>query len=145
MKKFDLANLLKKTVQIHAYIMTITFVIYLFISSFKMSDIAITNINNLVQDPFTVQARMESGIRILHNMAFTLVLYKAFIVLLSYAKTMHINIKLILELAIIAPIVELIFNFHSLSYTSAIIYASFTVLISTVYLMFYEKLRDNEH
>lgn len=134
-------NSLRKIVRIHAYIVTIGFVSYMFVvTATGMIDLY-QGLYDLAVGVITTQERAEMGISVLRNLAFTIVLYKGFTVLFSYAKTTHINTKLILELAIIAPIVELIFNFHSLETEGRIIYAAFAVAISFVYFYGYEKMK----
>src|SRR3989344_8304680 len=44
---------------------------------------------------------LELGL--LHTIAFTIVLVKAYKILVAYAETRHINIKYLVEIAIIAP------------------------------------------
>ncbi|ATU05488.1 hypothetical protein BKN14_03490 [Candidatus Gracilibacteria bacterium HOT-871] len=78
---------------------------------------------------------------LLHNIAFTIVLVKAYRILIEYWKTKHVNIKYILEIAVIAPIIiEVIFNYSSYDFNFIIFYGVFAVLSSIIYLFFYEKL-----
>lgn len=78
---------------------------------------------------------------LLHDIAFTIVLVKAYIILMEYAKTRHINIKYILEIAIIAPVVEIVFNYSSYDFKMIVFYGVFAVLMSIIYLIFYKNLR----
>jgi hypothetical protein len=60
--------------------------------------------NGLTPDSLSIQKE------VLHTIAFTIILIKAYTVLMSYAKTKHLNPKFLLEIGIIASIVEIIFN-----------------------------------
>lgn len=81
---------------------------------------------------------------LLHNIAFTIVLVKAYTILMEYAKTKHINLKYTLEIAIIAPIIEIIFNYSSYSFEMLIFYWILSTLFSIIYLFFYENLQKVE-
>lgn len=81
---------------------------------------------------------------LLHNIAFTIVLVKAYSILMEYAKTKHINIKYVLEISIIAPIIEIIFNFNSYKIEFIIFYGTIAMIASVIYLFFYENLKKVE-
>lgn len=81
---------------------------------------------------------------LLHNIAFTIVLVKAYRILIEYWKTKHVNIKYILEIAVITPIIEVIFNYSSYDFNFIIFYGILAVLSSIIYLFFYEKLVEIE-
>jgi uncharacterized membrane protein (DUF373 family) len=70
----------------------------------------------------------ETKIRysVLHSLAFIIVLYKAFTILIAYGTNMHVNIKFILEIAIILILA----------------YATVLILTTFAYFYFYEKLED---
>ncbi|MBS9783894.1 hypothetical protein KGV55_00940 [Candidatus Gracilibacteria bacterium] len=88
---------------------------------------------------------------LLHNIAFTVVLVKAYNILMEYAKHKHISIKYIIEIAIIAPVVEIIFNYNSYDFKMLIFLGVLAVFMSGLYLIFYDKLKlaeedhDNDH
>jgi uncharacterized membrane protein (DUF373 family) len=86
----------------------------------------------------------ETKIRysVLHSLAFIIVLYKAFTILIAYGTNMHVNIKFILEIAIIGSVVEFIFNYKSLSDILILAYATVFILTTFAYFYFYEKLED---
>lgn len=89
--------------------------------------------------------------QLLHNIVFTIVLVKAYKILMEYAEKKHINIKYTLEIAIIAPVVEVIFNYSSYEFQMLIFYWVLAVIMSIIYLAFYWNLRkveedyENEH
>lgn len=86
----------------------------------------------------------DSEHSLLHNIAFTIVLVKAYTILMEYAKTKHINLKYTLEIAIIAPIIEIIFNYNSYNFEILIFYWVLAISFSIIYLFFYENLQKVE-
>jgi hypothetical protein len=55
---------------------------------------------------------------------------------------MHVNTNFILEIAIIFSVVELIFNYKSLSDVLIFAYAAVFIFTTFSYFYFYEKLED---
>lgn len=78
---------------------------------------------------------------LLHTIAFTIVLVKAYKILAAFAETQHINIKFLVEIAIIAPTIELIFNNESYPYEVNILFAAFAFCNLLAYLFFYKTLK----
>lgn len=74
----------------------------------------------------------------------TIILVKAYKILLEYAKTQHVNIKYVLEIAITAPVVEIVFNFSEYNDMQLYFMGGLTVLMSLVYLYFYDTLKQVE-
>jgi uncharacterized membrane protein (DUF373 family) len=89
----------------------------------------------------TSPQRSSLELELLHTIAFTIVLVKAYKILISYAETRHINIKFLVEIAIIAPTIELIFNAKSYSFEANLLFAGFAFLNLVAYLFFYSTLR----
>lgn len=84
----------------------------------------------------------------LHDIAYAIILIKAYLVLISYADTKHINPKFVLEIGIIAPIIELVFNSWSYDTTTMMFMGVFAVALAVIYLYFYTTLRqvgDDHH
>ncbi len=84
---------------------------------------------------------------LLHTIAFTIVLVKAYKILISYAQTRHINIKFLIEISIIAPTIEIIFNSRNYELEVNALFALFAFLNLVVYLFFYKtiKLVSNDY
>ena len=82
---------------------------------------------------------LELGL--LHTIAFTIVLVKAYKILIAYAETRHVNLKFLMEIAIIAPVVELIFNAHAYSFEVMALLALFAVAVLILYLFFYKTVK----
>lgn len=80
----------------------------------------------------------------IHTVPITIILIKAYKLLLEYAKTQHVNIKFVLEIAITAPVVEIIFNFHGYDNIQLIFLGAFMVLVSVMYLYFYPRIKEGD-
>lgn len=81
---------------------------------------------------------------VLHTVPLTIILVKAYKVLLEYAKTQHINLKYVLEIAITAPVVEIIFNFTGYTNVQLIFMGAFCVIMTVLYLYFYKTIKEVE-
>ena len=81
---------------------------------------------------------------VIHAVPITIILVKAYKILLEYAKTQHVNIKYVLEIAITAPVVEIVFNFSEYDDMQLYFMGGLTVLMSLVYLYFYDTLKQVE-
>lgn len=82
------------------------------------------------------------NVELLHTIAFTIVLVKAYKILIEFAQTKHINIKFLVEIAIIAPTIELLFNSGAYSLYMNILFAVFAIANLIVYLLNYKKLKQ---
>ncbi len=80
----------------------------------------------------------ERQFRILHAVARAIVVLKAYRILVSYLRSHHITVKYILEIAIIASVVELIFVYDLHNFETKIIFAVFALVGLALYLYFYE-------
>jgi len=134
---------LSTIIRLHAYAAATFLMIYMIGTIiFSFIDL-IQDFEKFVQPIDSPESRNKIRYELLHSLAFIIVLYKAFSIILYYAKDMHVNIKFIIEIAIIGSIVELIFNYK---YLSDVLIASYTfifILASIVYLYFYKTLDDS--
>lgn len=78
---------------------------------------------------------------LLHTIAFTIVLAKAYRLLMSYAKTHHLNIEFLIKLAIASPIVEILFNNEAYEFRVLIAMGVFALVNLVIYLYFYTRIR----
>jgi uncharacterized membrane protein (DUF373 family) len=90
----------------------------------------------------TSPERSSLELELLHTIAFTIVLVKAYKILIAYAETRHINIKFLVEIAIIAPTIELIFNARNYDFEVNILFASFAFANLVAYLFFYATVKE---
>jgi len=80
-------------------------------------------------------------LRVIHAIAFTIVLIKAYKILIAYAETQHINIKFLVEIAIIGPTIELLFNSQRYDFYTNLLFAGFAFANLAIYLYFYSTLK----
>jgi len=133
-------SLLGTIVRFHAYAAATFLVIYMVGTiTFSFVDL-IQNFYSYVDPKDASTAEDKVRYSVLHSLAFIIVLYKAFSILMLYGKNLHINIKYIIEIVIIGSIVELIFNYKSLSDILLISYVIICIFVSFIYLFFYDTL-----
>lgn len=134
---------LSTIIRLHAYAAATFLIIYMIGTIiFAFIDL-VQDFEKFVTPMNSSESKNTIRYEILHSMAFVIVLYKAYSIIICYAKDMHVNIKFIIEIAIIGSVIELIFN-HK--YLSDILIASYTTVFisaSIVYLYFYETLDDS--
>lgn len=80
----------------------------------------------------------ERQLRILHAVARTIVVLKAYRILVSYLRSHHVTVKYILEIAIIASVVELFFAYDLHNDQTQIIFAVFGLVGLALHLYFYQ-------
>lgn len=130
---------MNKSVSLYAFGMAVALVIYMVISFAGSAINLISNFPELWNSAMgkAGEGVINSEIVILHGIAFTVVLIKAYRILISYAKTHHINLKYVVEISVIAPAIEIIFNTHTYTmYTILGVYGTVNLII---YILFYEK------
>lgn len=81
-----------------------------------------------------------NGKEVLRTVALIVILVKAYRLLVYYMQSHHVSIRYIVEIAIIAPTVELIFTPDDRSLAMNIIYAAFAVANLLVYILYCKKL-----
>ena len=91
-------------------------------------------------DNSAARLALEQGL--LHTIAFTIVLVKAYKILISYAATRHINLKFLVEIAIVGPTIELIFNADGYNLYVNVLFAFFALANLLIYLHFYKTLKQ---
>jgi len=79
----------------------------------------------------------------LHNIAVLLILMKAYRILVEYMRYHHIDIKFMIEIAIIACVLELLFNFTSYSIEMRYILAGLAVAFAGFYVFGYKSLKQS--
>lgn len=134
---------LSTIIRLHAYAAA-TFLLIYMIGTIVFSFVdLVQDFEKFVNPMDSSESKNTIRYEILHSLAFIIVLYKAYSIIIYYAKDMHVNIKFIIEIAIIGSVVELIFNYK---YLSDVLIASYTTVFisaSIVYLYFYETLDDS--
>lgn len=77
---------------------------------------------------------------ILHDIVLIIILIKAYRVLMFYYRKHHISIKYVMEIAIIAPAMELIFAVGNQSLAVNMLFGVFSLGNLILYLVYYEKI-----
>jgi uncharacterized membrane protein (DUF373 family) len=138
------AEIMNHIVSGYVYFVAFTLVLYM-VSSL------VTGVLGLVTGLFDISSsakvllaapeRAALELQLLHTIAFTIVLVKAYKILIAYAETRHINVKYLVEIAIIAPTIELIFNSRSYALEINILFALFAFCNLVAYLFFYKTIK----
>jgi uncharacterized membrane protein (DUF373 family) len=76
----------------------------------------------------------------LHDVAFFLVLVKAYNVLLAYLEKGHVSVRYVIEIAIIASFIEVVFAFSARDIWSNVFLGVFGVVTLLIYLVFSQKI-----
>lgn len=77
----------------------------------------------------------------IHNVIYFIVLVKVYKILISYLRVHHIGVKYILEIAIIAPMIEVIFMVDEKPWWITTIFIIFSFMSLILYCIFYEKVQ----
>ena len=85
----------------------------------------------------------ERQLRMLHAVARTIVVLKAYRILVSYLRSHHVTVRYMLEIAFIACVVELFFAYDLHDFETKIIFTVFGLVGLALYLYFYEG-KDSE-
>jgi uncharacterized membrane protein (DUF373 family) len=81
----------------------------------------------------------------LYSVAIIIILVKAYRILVFYMNKHHVSIKYIVEIAIIAPAIELIFIPSGRDLGLNIVYALFSLGSLLIYVLYFTKLCDADH
>lgn len=97
---------------------------------------------------YEIGASLMSGggdsIAFLHSIAIIIVVLKAYRVLVFYLNTLHVSIKYIVEISIIAPAIELIFAPQGQNLWLTAILGTFALINLVIYLSYHEKLTERD-
>ncbi len=77
---------------------------------------------------------------IIHNIAYIIVLLKAYKIMVFYFKYQNLSIKYLVQIAIIAPAIEVIFAINDQSLWVNILYACFSLANLLIYIIYYKEL-----
>ncbi len=139
------ATILNFIVSGYVYFVAITLVLYM-VSSLVAEVYSLatgllnlaTSFEGIISSPDRAMLELE----LLHTIAFTIVLVKAYKILIAYAETQHINLKYLVEIAIIGPTIELIFNAKAYELEVLMLLAGFALVNLGIYLFFYKTLKS---
>ena len=144
------ARIMNYAVSGYVYFVAFTLVLYM-VSSFATGVLALItgflNISTSLKEFISAPELSTLEFELLHTIAFTIVLVKAYKILIAYAESSKINIKYLVEIAIIAPTIELIFNSRNYTLEINVLFAVFALGNLIAYLFFYKtiKLVSSDH
>ena len=92
-----------------------------------------------VFDLFAEVQRYES-INIIHNVAYIVVLLKAYKILTFYLKSHNLSIKYLVQISIIAPAIEVIFAGDAQQMWLGILFAVYSLANLYLYIRYHEEL-----
>ncbi|MFT5849441.1 MAG: uncharacterized membrane protein (DUF373 family) [Patiriisocius sp.] len=125
-----------------AFITALTLVIYMVIAFVSgVFDVALLMFDTVFLEPAERQAIFNIlNADFLHNIAVLLILMKAYRILVEYMKFHHIDIKFMVEIGIIACILELLFNFKQYTEDMQVVLAAMCVAFLAIYAFRYDTL-----
>lgn len=131
---------------VSGYVYFVAFVLVLYmVSSLVAGMLSLgTSLFELASTPTGLFSNSElTGLEVnlLHTIAFTIVLVKAYRILISYAESGRVNLKFLIEISIIGPTVELLFNSGHYDLPVNILFASFAFANLVAYLFFYSTIK----
>ncbi len=139
-----MASLMNYLVSGYVYFVAFTLVLYM-VSSLVTGVLelaaSLLDLSLASKSILSAPERASLEYNLLHTIAFTIVLVKAYKILIAYAETRHINLKFLVEIAIIAPTIELIFNARAYSLEVNALFAVFAFVNLVAYLYFYHTLK----
>ena len=147
-----LARIMNFIVSSYVYFVALTLVFYMVSSLVTgLMEVAtgLLDISGSLENILRAPERNLLELDLLHTIAFTIVLVKAYKILISYAQRRHVSIKYLIEIAIIAPTIEIVFNATKYSVELIALFAVFAFANLLAYLFFYPTIKhvsnDYEH
>ena len=125
-----------------AFITALALVIYMLVSFITGTyDVALQIFDTVFLKPAERQAALNGlNVEFLHTIALLIVLMKAYRILVEYMRFYHINIKYMIEIGIIASVLELLFNYQSYDESMLYIFLGLAVAFSFIYAFKHEVL-----
>ena len=143
----DHPNIIKATDKIvsgYVFWITVLLITYMMINLLRwVASFILVNWNAIASGTFfEVTASQDVWeTKILHAIALTLVLVKAYRILIEYTKSHHINIKLLVEICIISSFIEVIFNYAGHSLWLSVMFGVFGLANLLIYMVFYDRIK----
>lgn len=133
---------------VSGYVYFVAFILVLYMVSSLIAGIfnlgtGLLDLATSAKGIITSPERTALELNLLHTIAFTIVLVKAYKILIAFAQTRHINIKFLVEISIIGPTIELIFNSKNYPIEVNMLFAAFAFVNLVAYLFFYKTLKKS--
>lgn len=87
-----------------------------------------------------IDVKEYSSINIIHNVAYIIVLLKAYKILTFYLKSHNLSIKYLVQISIIAPAIEVIFAGEAQPMWLGILFAIYSLANLYIYIRFHKEL-----
>lgn len=125
-----------------AFITTLTLVVYMLVAFITgVYDVAVLMFETVFMHAAERQAILKGlNSEFLHNIAILIVLMKSYRILVEYMKYRHIDIKFMVEITIVACVLELLFNFTAYTAYTQMVLLGLAVSFLTLYVFKYETL-----
>lgn len=139
-----LAELMNYVVSGYVYFVAFLLVLYMvtsLVTGILGVATSLLDISSTARGILASPERTELELQLLHTITFTFVLVKAYKILISFAQTRHINIKFLIEIAIIAPTIEIIFNLNQHTLETNILLGVFALSNLIIYVIFYKTIK----
>jgi len=125
-----------------AFITALSLVVYMLVSFVTGTyDVGLQILDTVFLEPSERQGILNGlNVEFLHTIALLIVLMKAYRILVEYMRWYHIDIKYMMEIGIIASVLELLFNYQSYSVDMRYIFLGIAVSFSTIYAFRHDVL-----
>lgn len=124
------------------FITAVSLVIYM-LASFVTGtyDVALQIFDTIFLEPAERQSILNAlNTEFLHTIALLIVLMKAYRILVEYMRWYHVDIKYMMEIGIIASVLELMFNYQSYSPDMRYIFLGIAVSFAAIYAFRHDTL-----
>lgn len=123
------------------FITTLTLVIYMLIAFVSgVFDVSLLMFDTVFLEPAERQSVLNTiNADFLHNIAVLIILMKAYRILVEYMRNHHINIKYMVEIGIVACILELLFNSAQYTPQMQMLLAGISVSFLAIYAFKYDS------
>lgn len=138
------AEIMNYIVSGYVYFVALTLVFYMvtsLVTGFLSVGTGLLDISTSIKTILSAPQRTSLEIELLHTIAFTIVLVKAYKILISYAQKRHVSIKYLVEISIIAPTIEIVFNSQKYPIEFNVFFGVFALLNLIAYLHFYPTIK----
>lgn len=136
-------RLLNACVSFVAFITATALVLFMLIEFLTGTyDVVLQMLDTIFLEPAERQAIFnEVNSQFLHTVAILIILMKAYRILVEYMKNHHVDIKYIVEITIIACVLELLFNYGHYSEDMRLVLAGLGTAFLAVYAFRYQALK----
>ena len=125
-----------------AFITALSLVVYMLVAFVTGTyDVAVQLFDTVFLEPAERQSILNTlNFEFLHTIALLIVLMKAYRILVEYMRWYHVDIKYMIEIGIIASVLELLFNYQSYSQDMLYIFLGIAVSFATIYAFRHDTL-----